>query len=60
LDHGDRRIEVGAAHRPQQRDQGRKNRNGCARIGNERDGKIPGGKPLGHDPGADHRCREQQ
>jgi hypothetical protein len=22
--------------------------------------KIPGGKPLGHDPGADHRGREQQ
>jgi hypothetical protein len=33
---------------------------GSLRRSNERDGKIPGGKPLGHDSGADHGGREQQ
>jgi len=33
---------------------------GSLRRSDERDGKIPGGKPLGHDSGADHGGREQQ
>jgi len=44
---------------PQQRDQGCQDRNRRAGIRDERDGDVTAGQSLGHDPGTDHRCREQ-
>jgi hypothetical protein len=60
LDQGDRRIKVGAAHRPQERYQSGKNRDSGPGVGDERDGQVSCGKPLRHDSGADHGGREQQ
>ena len=55
-----RRVEVRAGDRPERQDQGDEHGPGGERVGEERDGDVAAGEPLGHDARADDGGEEQR